>query len=46
MAEQQPWHHLFRLSWVDFFHGSPMKVEPEMDLSHKQQLLDLVILRP
>jgi hypothetical protein len=46
VAEQRPWHHLFGLSWSDFFRGTGVSVEPEKDLSHKQQLLDLVIVRP
>src|SRR5919205_2002974 len=46
MDEQRPWHRLFGLSWVDFFPGTPVTVEPEKDLSEKQQLLDLLILRP
>jgi len=45
MSEQRPWHRLFALSWVDFFRGLPVTVEMEKDLSLKQQLLDLVILR-
>jgi hypothetical protein len=45
MDEQRPWHRLFGLSWQDFFRGAPVRVELEKDLSHRQQLLDLVILR-
>jgi hypothetical protein len=41
----QPWHRLFGLSWMDFFHGLPVVVEIEKDLSVKQQLLDVVIIR-
>jgi hypothetical protein len=40
-----PWHRQFGLTWADFFHGLPVAVELEKDLSLKQQLLDLVILR-
>ncbi len=28
MAEQRPWHHLFGLSWSDFFRGTGVSVEP------------------
>jgi hypothetical protein len=45
MAEQRPWHQYFGLSWTDFLRGAPFTVEPEKDLSHKQQLLDLVLIR-
>jgi hypothetical protein len=36
---------LFGLSWTDFFRGLPVTVEPEKDLSHKKQLLDVVLIR-
>src|SRR5436309_15802066 len=45
MNEQQPWHRLFALSWVDFFRGLPVSVEPEKDRSVKKQLLDVLLLR-
>jgi len=45
MDEQRPWHRLFALSWVDFFRGLPVTVEPEKDLSVKKQLLDMLLLR-
>ncbi len=45
MSEPTPWHRLFGLSWMDFFRGMPVTVETEMDLSIKQQLLDVVIIR-
>src|SRR5262249_46423243 len=45
MDEQRPWHHLFGLSWEDFFRGTPVRVEREKDLSLRQQLLDLVLFR-
>jgi hypothetical protein len=45
MEEQRPWHRLFGLSWMDFFRGMPIQVELEKDLSLKQQLLDIVLLR-
>ena len=43
--DPQPWHRLFGLAWMDFFRGTPVTVKPEVDLSLKQQWLDLVILR-
>ena len=45
MDEQQPWHRLFALSWVDFFRGTLVTVEAEKDLSLKKQLLDVLLLR-
>src|SRR5881398_3049592 len=45
MSEARAWHRLFGLSLVDFFRGMPVTVELEKDLSLKQQLLDVVILR-
>ena len=45
MAEQRPWHQYFGLSWMDFFRGTSFVVEPERDLSYKQQLLDLLVIR-
>src|SRR6266446_10585475 len=45
MNEARPWHRLFGLSLVDFFRGTPVSVELEKDLSLKQQLLDVVLLR-
>jgi hypothetical protein len=45
MSEPRPWHRLFGLSLVDFFRGLPVTVELEKDLSLKQQLLDVVLLR-
>jgi hypothetical protein len=45
MSEPRPWHRLFGLSLVDFFRDMPISVEMEKDLSLKQQLLDVVILR-
>ena len=43
--EPMPWHRLFGLSWADFFRGTAVTVELEKDLSLKQQLLDVVLLR-
>src|SRR5258708_37850203 len=45
MSEPIPWHRLFGLSLVDFFRGLPVHVEMEKDLSLKQQLLDVVLIR-
>lgn len=45
MTEPIPWHRLFGLSLVDFFRGMPVTVELEKDLSLKQQLLDIVLIR-
>lgn len=45
MSEPRPWHRLFGLSLVDFFRGLPVSVEFEKDLSLKQQLLDVVLIR-
>ena len=39
------WHRHFGLFLSDFFTGSPFIVELEMDLSLKQQFLDVVIVR-
>ncbi len=45
MSEPRPFHRLFGLSWIDFFRGSAIDVETELDLSLKQQFLDLVLIR-
>src|SRR5580658_7344100 len=45
MEELTSWHRLFGLQWMDFFHGLPVDVEMEKDLSLKQQFLDIVIIR-
>jgi hypothetical protein len=45
MSETRPLHRLFGLSWIDFFQGTPIGVETELDLSHKQQFIDLVLIR-
>jgi hypothetical protein len=44
--QQERWHHLFGMSWKDFFFGTDVKVQDEIDLSHHRQLLDLLIVRP
>ena len=45
MNETRPLHRLFGLSWMDFFQGTDIAVETELDLSLKQQYLDLVLIR-
>jgi hypothetical protein len=45
MSETRPLHRLFGLSWIDFFQGTSIDVETELDLSLKQQFLDLVLIR-
>ncbi|HKI38096.1 MAG TPA: hypothetical protein VKA46_39955 [Gemmataceae bacterium] len=45
MSELRPLHRLFALSWIDFFQGTAVRVETEMDLSLKQQFLDIVLIR-
>ena len=45
MSDPRPLHRLFGLSWIDFFRGTAITVETEIDLSIKQQFLDLVIIR-
>jgi hypothetical protein len=45
MSEPRPLHRLFALSWIDFFEGTNVTVEPEKDLSVKSQFIDLVIIR-
>lgn len=45
MNEPKPLHRLFGLSWIDFFEGTPIAVETELDLSLKQQFIDIVLIR-
>ena len=45
MPELRPLHRLFGLSWIDFFQGTAIDVQTEMDLSLKQQFVDLVLIR-
>jgi hypothetical protein len=45
MSEPRPLHRLFGLSWIDFFQGTTIDVETEMDLSLKQQFIDLILIR-
>jgi hypothetical protein len=44
MIDPRPLHRLFGLSWIDFFQGTTINVETEIDLSLKQQFLDMVII--
>lgn len=44
MNEVEPLHRLFGLTWIDFFQGSTITVETEVDLSIKQQYLDVVLI--
>ena len=39
------WHRLFGLVLIDLFINSPFKVELELDLSLRKQLLDVVVVR-
>ena len=45
MSEQRPLHRLFGLSWIDFFDGTSVEVKTELDLSLKQQFVDVVLIR-
>jgi hypothetical protein len=45
MSEARPLHRLFGLSRFDFFQGTAIDVETEMDLSLKQQFVDVVLIR-
>jgi hypothetical protein len=45
MSEIRPLHRLFGLSWIDFFRDAPVAVETELDLSLKQQFIDVVLIR-
>ena len=45
MSEIKPLHRLFGLSWIDFFRGTSVEVETELDLSLKQQFIDVVLIR-
>ena len=45
MSEPRPFHQLFGLSWIDLCEGSCFAVEPELDLSHHRQMLDLALVR-
>ena len=39
------WHRLFGLVLIDLFTNSPFKVELELDLSARKQLLDVAVVR-
>lgn len=39
------WHRLFGVALIDFLRDLPLDIELERDLSHKRQLLDVVIVR-
>jgi hypothetical protein len=45
MSQPTPFHRLFGYSWIDFFDGTDIEVETELDLSIKKQLIDLIIVR-
>ena len=45
MTDPRPLHRLFGLAWIDFFRGTGIEVETEIDLSLKQQFLDLILIR-
>ncbi len=45
MTAPRPLHRIFGLSLTDFFRGSDVSVELEIDLSLRQQLLDCVLIR-
>jgi hypothetical protein len=45
MADLRDWHRMFAVSWCDFLTGQPVNVDSEIDLSRKQQWLDVVLLR-
>lgn len=45
MTDPTPLHRLFGLSWTDFLQGTGVSVEVEIDLSLKQQYLDLILIR-
>jgi len=45
MSEPRPLHRLFGLSWMDFFQGTDIDVQTELDLSAKQQFIDVILIR-
>ncbi len=45
MSEARPLHRLFGLSWIDFLQDTPIGVETELDLSVKQQFIDVILIR-
>ncbi|MFM9961399.1 MAG: hypothetical protein ACKV2Q_09245 [Planctomycetaceae bacterium] len=44
-ADLTDWHRIFGILLTDLFDGSDWEVELELDLSIKQQLLDIVVIR-
>jgi hypothetical protein len=46
MSDPKPFHRIFGLALFDSFQGTPITVTPEIDLSLKQQFLDLALIRP
>ncbi len=45
MTGPTPFHRVFGLSWKDFFDGTDVEVHTEIDLSIKEQFLDVVLIR-
>jgi hypothetical protein len=45
MEAPTPFHRMFGLAWLDFFDGSDFEVNTEVDLSIKEQYLDVVVVR-
>jgi hypothetical protein len=45
MNDRRPLHRLFGLSFIDFFHGTSVDVDVELDMSVKQQFLDVLLIR-
>ena len=45
MTDPRPLHRLFGLAWIDFFRGTGVEVETEVDLSLRQQFLDVILIR-
>src|SRR5437588_321093 len=45
MSEPRPLHRWFDVAWADFLQGTAVSVEAELDLSLKQQFLDLALTR-
>lgn len=45
MSLPTPFHRIFGYSWINFFDGTDIQVETEVDLSIKLQLLDLQLMK-
>jgi hypothetical protein len=43
--ERQDWHRLFGVSWLDLCTDQPLRVDTELDLSARQQFLDVALVR-